>query len=157
MSELHSMKRKICRGLYICLFALVSQTGCSTAQLSQPMGEKPSIVVEQLVSSSQSWDGAMLPAYPNGQPKISILRIKIPAGARLDPHLHPVINAGVMVKGELTVVTSEGKTLVLKAGDPIVEVVNTPHFGMNQGGSTAEIIVFYAGSLDVPLTVTLPK
>ena len=70
-------------------------------------------------------------AYPQGQPEITIRRISIPAGARLDIHSHSVITAGVLITGQLTVVTADGKTLDLKAGEPIVEVVNTLHYGIN--------------------------
>ena len=98
-----------------------------------------------------------MPAYPQGQPKITILRISIPAGVRLGTHSHPVINAGVLISGQLTVVTIDGKTLHLKAGDPIVEVVNTLHYGINQGKVPAEIIVFYAGVVDMPITVVEPR
>jgi hypothetical protein len=61
-----------------------------------------------------------------------------------------VINAGVLLSGQLTVVTADEKTLHLKAGDPIVEVVNTSHYGINQGNVPAEIVVFYAGAVEVP-------
>ena len=60
-------------------------------------------------------------------------------------HTHPVINAGVLVSGELTVITDSGQTLHLKPGDPIVEVVDTWHYGKNEGTDPADIIVFYAG------------
>ncbi len=114
-------------------------------------------VVKELVKSSQSWNGEALPAYPQGQPEIRILRIGIPAGARLETHSHPVINAGVLLTGELTVVALDGKTLHLKAGDPIVEVVNTLHYGINEGKVPAEIIVFYAGTVGAPVTVVKPR
>lgn len=68
-------------------------------------------------------------------------------------HEHPVINAGVLLKGELTVVTEGGKTLHLKAGDALIEVVDTWHYGKNEGAEPAEIIVFYAGTEDEPITV----
>lgn len=110
------------------------------------------VTVEQLAKSTKSWDGDNLPAYPQGQPEVSILRIQIPAGAKLEIHNHPVINAGVLLKGELTVV-SEDKTLHLKAGDSIVELVNKKHFGKNEGMETAEIIVFYAGIENRPITI----
>ena len=61
---------------------------------------KAPVAVKELVKSSQSWDGETLPAYPAGQPKVSILRIAIPAGAELDMHKHPVINAGVLISGQ---------------------------------------------------------
>ncbi|MBN1366176.1 MAG: cupin domain-containing protein [Syntrophaceae bacterium] len=111
------------------------------------------ISVEQLAKSSKSWDGENLPGYPAGQPEVTILRIKIPAGAELEMHYHPVINSGVLLAGELTVITEDNKTLHLKAGDSIVELVNKKHYGKNEGSETAEIIVFYAGIENKPITV----
>ena len=81
------------------------------------------------------------------------MRIKIPAGAELPRHQHPVINAVVLLSGELTVVAKDKKTLHLIAGDPIVEVVNKAHYGKNEGTKTAEIIVIYAGSVDKRITI----
>lgn len=130
--------------------------GCATPQF-QADADSLSPVTHELVKTTQSWDGADLPAYPEGQPEITILRIKIPAGARLATHHHPVINAGVLTRGQLTVVTLDGQTLHLKADDPIVEVVGTPHYGINEGQEPAEIIVFYAGIEDKPITVIEPR
>jgi len=109
--------------------------------------------VSVLAKSGLSWDGKILPNYGNGKPEITILRIKIPAGAVLPLHKHPVINAGVLVRGELTVVTEDGKRLHLNAGDALVEVVNTAHYGNNEGNKPAEIMVFYAGTMDTPIAV----
>jgi quercetin dioxygenase-like cupin family protein len=114
--------------------------------------EQNPVVVDVLTRTGLSWDGRVLPAYAEGRPEITILRIKIPPGAQLPRHRHPFINAGVLLQGELTVVTEDGKTLRLKAGDPIVEVVGVKHYGKNEGPQPAEIIVFYAGILDRPIT-----
>ena len=111
------------------------------------------VVVDVLSTTSSSWDGKALPDYPTGKPEITILRIKIPAGVKLPMHKHPVINAGVLLIGELTVVTDDNKTLYLKAGDSIVEVVNKWHYGKNEGNKPAEIIVLYAGILGNPITI----
>ena len=135
---------------------LLLQPGCAMVRIS-PEANEASPVVKELVKTTQSWDGRLLPAYPAGQPEITILRISIPAGARLDTHSHPVINAGVLISGQLTVVTKDGKTLHLKAGDPIVELVNTWHYGINQGKIPAEIVVFYASVIDMPITVAEPR
>jgi quercetin dioxygenase-like cupin family protein len=116
-------------------------------------GNLNDVAVETLAKSSVSWDGEALPNYPKEKPEITILRIKIPAGATLPLHEHPVINAGVLLAGELTVVTKDKNTLHLKEGDAIVEVVNKLHYGKNEGSKTAEIIVFYAGVVDKPITV----
>jgi quercetin dioxygenase-like cupin family protein len=109
--------------------------------------------VEVLAKTSASWDGNDLPNYPKGTPEITILRIKIPPKVQLPLHKHPVINAGVLLKGELTVVTEGKEILHLKAGDSIVEVVDKWHYGKNEGNETAEIIVFYAGVQDSPITI----
>ncbi|MGE4442680.1 MAG: cupin domain-containing protein [Desulfomicrobium sp.] len=135
-------------------FALLLQSGCA----SLPKQQAPqAAVVQELAKATTSWDGSRLPLYPQGQPEITILRIAIPAGTRLKTHLHPVINAGVLLSGQLTVVAQDGKTLILKAGDPIVELVNTAHYGVNEGDEPAEIIVFYAGTSGAPITVSQTK
>lgn len=131
---------------------LLLQPGCTTVR-SRPEANQDTITSQDLVKATQSWDGASLPAYPSGQPEITIRRIRIPAGARLEIHRHPVINAGVLISGQLTVMTTDGKTRHLNAGDPIVELVNTLHYGINQGQDPAEIIVFYAGTEGAPITV----
>jgi quercetin dioxygenase-like cupin family protein len=109
--------------------------------------------VDLLVKTGLCWDGSPLPYYSKGTPEITILRIKIPPGVQLSLHKHSVINAGVLLNGELTVVTEDNSTLHLKAGESIVEVVNKWHYGKNEGNGTAEIIVFYAGVQDTPITV----
>ncbi|WP_111672449.1 cupin domain-containing protein [Algoriphagus litoralis] len=101
---------------------------------------------ELIAESYVSWNGDSLPAYPSGKPKISIVKVTIPPHSELPHHYHPVINAGVLLKGELTVVDVKGNVLEMKAGDPIIEVVNTIHYGKNNGDEPAEILVFYAGA-----------
>ncbi|MDC1288160.1 cupin domain-containing protein [Gammaproteobacteria bacterium] len=114
----------------------------------------PSTVeVEVMAKSSTSWDGENLPNYARGMPEVTILKIVIPPGTTLPVHKHSMINAGVLLKGELTVVTQENKTLHLKSGDTIVEVVNKWHYGKNEGKKPAEIIVFYAGTVGEPLSI----
>jgi quercetin dioxygenase-like cupin family protein len=110
------------------------------------------IAVEVLTKAMTSWDGTALPEYAEGKPEVSILRIIIPPGTKLPLHKHPVINAGVLLSGELTVVAQDGVTLHMIAGDTIVEVVNKWHYGKNEGNEPAEIIVFYAGIQGEPLS-----
>lgn len=145
------MTRETVRNFTFLSVIFAFQFGCATHAANQP-----SISVKELVKSSESWDGKLLVPYPQGQPEITILTISIPAGARLETHTHPVINAGVLMTGQLTVKTTAGKVLHLKAGDPIVEVVNTLHYGINEGTVPAEIVVFYAGTVGQPITVSQP-
>ena len=112
--------------------------------------------VEVLAQTETSWDGTRLPKYPQGHAVVTILRITIPPHTSLPIHKHLVINAGVLLKGELTVVSESGLSLHLKAGDSIVELVNQWHYGVNDGNEPAEIIVFYAGERGRPNTVQVP-
>ena len=99
-----------------------------------------------LLETTTSWNGATLPEYPEGQPKITILKAVIPPHTQLDVHKHNVINAAVMLDGELTVVTEAKDTLHVKAGDAFEEVVNTWHHGINNSAKPASLIIFYAGT-----------
>ncbi len=101
---------------------------------------------EKLIESHLSWNGDSLPSYPEGKPKISIVKVTIPPHSELPKHYHPVINAGILLKGELTVIDEKGNRLHMKAWDPIIEVVNLIHYGKNEGDIPAEIVVFYAGT-----------
>ena len=115
--------------------------------------QKNGVKVEQLVKSTKSWDGKTLPKYNEGQPEVKILKITIPAGTTLPVHQHPVINAGYLLEGELTVISDQKETLVLKEGDTLVELVGKWHYGVNKGQRDAVILVFYAGIEDTPTTV----
>jgi quercetin dioxygenase-like cupin family protein len=122
-------------GLLLLLFSSCGKETVSQAPIS-----------EKLIESYFSWNGDSLPAYPEGKPKISIVKVTIPPHSELPRHYHPVINAGILLKGELTVIDEKGNTLFMKAGDPIIEVVDLIHYGKNEGDIPAEIVVFYAGT-----------
>jgi quercetin dioxygenase-like cupin family protein len=146
------MTRETVRVFAVLSVIVLTQFGCATNATNEEANDA-SISVKELVRTSKSWDGELLAPYSQGQPEITILRITIPAGARLETHSHPVINAGMLMSGQLTVETTDGKILHLKAGDPIVEVVNTLHCGTNDGTVPAEIVVFYAGIVGQAVTV----
>lgn len=117
-------------------------------------GAAAQTLVESLARSTTSWEGSLLPAYPTGQPEVQILRITIPPRTTLPIHKHPVINAGYMLEGALTVVTERGERLELVAGDTIIEVVDLWHHGRNDTFEPAVILVFYAGLEGTPLSLS---
>ena len=131
---------------------LLAATCCIALLLGSAQARDNPIKAEVLAQASRSWDYNRLPAYPDGAPEISVLRIEIAPGAQLPTHRHPVINAGYLLSGELTVVTEKNETLHLKAGEALIEVVNTWHYGRNDGDTPAVIVVFYAGSAGMPLS-----
>jgi quercetin dioxygenase-like cupin family protein len=127
-------------------FSQICIIGCKSNKIND-------IEVTTLVKTTESWNGKQLPKYPDGNPEITILKIIIPPKTKLPLHKHPDINAGILLKGELTVISEANDTLYLKAGEPIVELVNTWHFGRNDGTEPVEIIVFYAGIQGTPITI----
>ena len=68
---------RILAGLF---FILLLQAGCATHRSGQN-DKTTAITARELVKSTKSWNGESLPAYPQGQPEITIMRISIPAGA----------------------------------------------------------------------------
>ncbi|WP_445757815.1 cupin domain-containing protein [Polaribacter sp.] len=127
-------------------FSQICIIGCKSNKIND-------IEVTTLVKTTESWNGKQLPKYPDGNPEITILKIIIPPKTKLPLHKHPNINAGILLKGELTVISEANDTLYLKAGEPIVELVNTWHFGRNDGTEPVEIIVFYLGIQGTPITI----
>jgi quercetin dioxygenase-like cupin family protein len=143
----HGKRKDPMKRLMISVFFVLLVSGIAVGE-----NEKP-VDVQVLEKTSSSWDGSALPGYPNGTPEVTLLKITIQPGVELPFHTHPVINADVLLKGQLTVVTRDKKRLEMKAGDSLVEVVNTWHYGFNSGDTPAQIIVFYAGIKDEPITV----
>lgn len=132
---------------------LLLLTACSTTTGKHQNNVLSKTIVKVLVKSEVSWNGKALPKYPKTNPEITILKITIPPKFKLPEHYHPVINAGVLISGQLTVITKNNKKLKMKAGDALIEVVDTIHYGQNNGNIPAEIIVFYVGSKGTPLSV----
>lgn len=108
---------------------------------------------KDLIKSTESWNGNELPAYALAQPEVTIKEIIIAPGEKLPWHQHPVINAGILLSGELVVQTREGKKLHLKAGDTLIELVNTSHTGQNISNEPAKIVVFYLAEQGEKVTV----
>lgn len=135
----------------ICLTVLFS------ASLHPKEERKTGAKVEVLAKSTKSWDGSTLPHYPKGQPEITIVKLTIPPKTKLPWHKHPVMLGAVILEGELTVITGENKRLTLKAGDPIVEVVNKWHYGINEGSINTVAYVFYVGIKGKPITINKAK
>ena len=101
------MKRRIHWGLAAFLIcgslavnSLLSSCKGNPAQESPPVQE---VQTTELVRTGQSWDGAELPDYLQGHPEIVAVKYEIPAGQKLGWHGHPVINFGILVKGDLTI------------------------------------------------------
>ena len=109
---------------------------------------------EILQKSQASWNNTPIKQMNLTEPEVTVVRIQIPMGEKLPLHQHPILNVGYLTKGELTVHTQAGDVLVLKAGDPIIEVIDTWHYGESTGTEDAEIVVVYVGNKGDTFTIT---
>lgn len=114
--------------------------------------ENTGIISEKLAETSDAWNGSPLPNYPEGKPVISIYKYTFPPHSVTNNHLHRIINCGVVLRGTLTIVNKDGTSHEFKAGNAIVETVGEIHHGENQGDTDVEIIMFYAGDGQTPLS-----
>lgn len=115
--------------------------------------EESKIQTQLLAETTKSWDGELLPKYPQGQPQVSIKRFIIPPKTALPMHKHPMINAAYVISGTLIVRTEDGQEQTIKKGDTLIELVNKWHYGRNDGPDPVELIVFYAGTEGEPLAI----
>ncbi len=111
----------------------------------------------ELFRTSKSWDSAELPDYPKGHPELVAMKYVFPAGKKLGWHHHDVMNHGVLVQGELTIVAQDGTEKVVHEGEAVVEMVGTIHHGENRGTKPVVLYMFYLSQKGLPLSVPHPE
>ncbi len=111
----------------------------------------------ELIRTTQSWNGAQLPDYLQGRPELVVRKYVFPAGQKLGWHHHPVMNYGVLVQGELTIIDKDETEKLVHAGEAVVEMVGTVHHGENRGPQPAILYMFYLSQEGLPLSVPNPE
>ena len=106
---------------------------------------------ETILKTSTTWEGDKI-VYPQGEPEITSVILKIKEGEVTKFHCHPVPTLGYILKGSLEVETKAGNKTRFNQGDSLVEVMKTVHRGTAIGGD-AEAVVFYVGEKSMPNTV----
>ena len=131
-------------------------SACNDAN-AQDSDSAPKVESAELIRTSQSWDGVELPDYLQGRPELVAVKYVFPANQKLGWHHHPVMNYGVLIQGELTIIGLDGKEKVVHEGEAVVEMVNTIHHGENRGTKPAILYMFYLSQKDLPLAVQHPE
>ena len=131
-------------------------TSCKEAKADNPVKDQ-TVEKTELIRTSQSWDGVELPDYLQGKPELVAVKYVFPVGQKLGWHHHPVMNYGVLMQGELTIIGQDGKKKVVHEGEPVVEMVNTIHHGENTGSVPVILYMFYLSQKDMPLAVQHPE
>ena len=115
------------------------------------------VTSEELIRTSQSWDGVELPDYLQGSPELVAVKYVFPAGQKLCWHHRPAMNHGVLRQGELTIIGQEGKEKTVHEGEAVVEMVNTIHHGENRGTKPVILYMFYLSQEGKELAVQHPE
>jgi len=128
------------------ILATLSMQGCTSPR------EPGQIERNLLLESRTSWDGTAYTNYPDAAPRLSVLKLSIPANTPLQWHTHPIPNAAYILSGELTIERREdGHRKRFKQGEAVAEMVNRSHRGIT-GNEPVELVVFYAGGEGIPLS-----
>lgn len=142
----------LCSAITVC----IGMTACEKAHAENEFPE-PKVEAEELIRTSQSWDGVELPDYFQGRPELVAVKYVFPPGMKLGWHHHVAMNYGVLVQGELTIMGQDGKTKVVHEGEAVVEMVGTIHHGENRGTKPVILYMFYLSQKDLPLAVQHPE
>ncbi|EKD72965.1 MAG: cupin 2 conserved barrel protein [uncultured bacterium] len=124
------------------------------------------VKIEQILQTTQSWNGASLPGFASGKTEFRVLKFKISPGAKTSIHMHPLNGAGYVLSGELTMYSTDDshgsfadekhvKKITLTAGNAWTETVNTWHYGENKGKEDVEFVLIFAGQDGTPPTLSL--
>ena len=132
--------------------SMAFMTGCKSSN-----NVANTVTKEELIRTSQSWDGVELPDYFQGRPELVAVKYVFPAGQKLGWHHHPVMNYGILAQGELTIIGLDGKEKVVHEGEVVVEMVNTIHHGENRGSKPVILYMFYLSQDGQQLAVQHPE
>ena len=111
------------------------------------------VVVETLISASESWNGDSF-RYPRGQAEMKLEKITAKPGFKTPLHLHPQPGIIYVQKGTLYCETSDGQSLMVKAGESFASSQDTAHYCQNNGDEEMVVFSASAGAKGKKTTVT---
>lgn len=112
---------------------------------------------EKILVTSIAGNGQQHTYLRTDKPEVTALTVDFPPGSETGWHLHTVPVYAYVVSGTLTVELADGKELVFKQGEAIVEVQNLAHNGKNLGKDTVRLAVFYTGEKGRPNVTRVAK
>jgi len=108
---------------------------------------------ETLLKTGKTWDNEVFSPMDIKDPEVTVLKITIGVGESLPMHKHDMMNIAYIKQGVLTVTTDQNEQITVTEGECLPEIIGKYHFGKNSGDVPVELIVFYVGEKDTPLSV----
>ena len=106
-----------------------------------------------LLKTTSTWDKTEYKKLKIKKPEVTVLKITIGVGESLSVHKHDLVNIAYVKKGTLTVITDTNDKITIHEGEVLPELIGTYHYGKNTGNEPVELIVFYIGEKNTPLSV----
>ena len=125
--------------LFVMIFCVINVSYCA---------EK-----EVLLKTTSTWDNTEYKKLKIKTPEASVLKIIINVNEELPMHKHDLVNIAYVKKGTLTVITDDNEKITIHEGEVLPELIGKYHYGRNSGKEPVELIVFYLGEKDTPLSV----
>ena len=102
--------------------------------------DSPKVDVHPVTRTNTTITGQ--PIVVPDKPDVIVSLATFPPGARLPEHQHPNPHYVYVLEGVLTVVNTEtNKTFEVKAGDFVVEMQDTWHYGINNGPVPVKLLL----------------
>ena len=108
---------------------------------------------EVLLQTTSTWDNVKYKKLKFKKPEVTVLKIDIGIGESLPMHKHDLVNIAYVKKGTLTVITDKKEQITVHEGECLPEIIGKYHYGKNSGDEPVELIVFYIGKKETPLSV----
>lgn len=114
-------------------------------KLASPSAYNAGVASRLLTRTGVTSSGQKI-AYPvTDKAEVTALLVDLAPAAETGWHKHPVPVYAFVLSGQLLIEIEGGQTLQFKAGDAIVEMVDTFHNGRNIGIEPVRLVVFYTG------------
>lgn len=105
---------------------------------TMPMAAAPVVTPLALTDKTVTGQAIIAPEHPTVIATVIVFQ----PGEKTGVHKHPWPHYGYMLEGVLTVTNTEtGKSYAVKAGEFLVEMQNTPHYGENKGSEPVKILI----------------
>lgn len=137
----------MCKPLQRGILALCLWTLVAPAWADDYVG---TVKAEKILVATTAGNGQPHSYLQTDKPEVTAMTVEIPAGAETGWHMHAVPVYAYVLAGTLAVDMADGKRLVFKQGEAIVEVQNLAHNGRNLDRETVKLAVFYTGEVGRP-------
>jgi len=110
-----------------------------------------------LIKSTTASNGQKVEYLKTENAEVTVMTVEIAPGRETGWHLHSVPVYAYIIAGKLMVEMEGGKQYEFKEGQAIIEVMNTPHNGINIGDVPVKLIAFYTGEQGMSIVKKVGK